>query len=100
MTPNPTTVAERENGLPAHHLPGPEQPTPGELLKASLRELLSVAMNRVVGLAMDKVDQAVQSLEQVSLEGGPKIGALVGGLEAKLLNKNPVWGAMKARSAH
>ena len=49
-------------------------------------------MNRVVGLAMDKVDQAVQSLEQVSLEGGPKIGALVGGPEAKLLDKNPYGG--------
>jgi len=70
-------------------------PAPGEQLKASLRELLAVAMNRVAGFAMDKVDQAAHSLEDVAANGGPKIGAVLGGVEAKLAGNNPVWGAVK-----
>ena len=89
-----STVAERR--LPTREEPGrPTPPTPGQQLNASLQELLAVALDRVAGFAMDKVDKAAQSLENFAVEGGPKIGALLGGVEAKLAGNNPVWGAVK-----
>jgi len=69
--------------------------TPGQQLKASLQELLAAGVNRVAGFAMDKVDQAAQSLEDIAANGGPKIGAVLGGVEAKLAGNNPIWGAVK-----
>jgi hypothetical protein len=82
-------VRTRSSGEPAAMAP------PGQQLKASLRELLAAAMNRVAGFAMDKVDEAAQSLEDIAANGGPKIGAVLGGVEAKLAGNNPVWGAVK-----
>ena len=69
--------------------------TPGQQLTASLRELLAVALDRAAGFVAEKVDQVAQSLENVAVEGGPKIGAILGGVEAKLAGANPVWGAVK-----
>ncbi len=73
----------------------PTPPSPGQLLKASLRGLLSAAVDRVAGFAMDKVDDVAGSLENVAAEGGPKIGAILGGVQAKLSGGNLVWGAAK-----
>lgn len=76
-------------------VPQPTPLTPGQQLKASLRELLGVALDRAAAFAAEKVDQVTQSLEHLAADGGPKISALLGGVEAKLAGANPVWGAVK-----
>ena len=80
---------------PGHAVSGSALSTPGEQLRASLRELLSAALGRVTEFALDKVDDAARSLESIAAEGGPKIGAVLGGVQAKLSGGNLVWGAMK-----
>ena len=94
------TVAEVPVTAGSAHEPVATPVTPGQQLKASLRELLAVALDRVAGFAMDKVDKASHSLEKFAVEGGPKIGALFGGIEAKLAGNNLVWGAVRALSDH
>lgn len=89
------TEAERHPAASKTHEPKQPPPSAGQQLKASLRGLLAATVDRVAGLAMEKADQAAQSLENIAAEGGPKIGAIFGGIEAKLAGNNPVWGAVK-----
>jgi len=89
------TVAKVPATAGSAHKPVATPGTPGQQLKTSLRELLAVAVDRMAGFAMDKVDQASHSLEKVAADGGPKIGAVLGGIEAKLAGNNLVWGAVK-----
>lgn len=73
----------------------PAAPSPVQQLGASLRELLAVALDRLLGLALEKVEDLAGSLERISATGGPGIGALLGAVRAKLGGANLVWGAVK-----
>lgn len=77
----------------------PTKPTPGQLLKESLRGLLDAALNRAADFALEKVDQVAGSLERVAADGGPPVGALIGGVTAKIAGKNPIWGALRGAFA-
>jgi len=80
---------------PGHSSTNSASPTPGEQLRESLQRLVSAAVGRVTDFALDKVDGVARSLESVAADGGPKIGAVLGGVQAKLSGGNLVWGAMK-----
>jgi len=87
--------AERVESTPRRRSPSAAQPTAGQQLAASLRELAGVTLDRVAELALDKVEQGAQHLERIAADGGPKVGALVGGMQAKLVGGNVIWGALK-----
>jgi hypothetical protein len=91
---NLTSVGARGAGAPAEVTPGTANLTPGTQLAASFRELLFATLDRATEFATDKVEQAAQALERVAQDGGPKMGALLGGVQAKLAGRNPVWGAL------
>ena len=69
--------------------------SPGEQLKAALRELLATVLERAFGLALDKLEQLSGTLEDIEARGGYKIGAVFGGVRAAVAGKSPVWGAIK-----
>jgi hypothetical protein len=91
---NLTSVGARGADAPAEVTSGTENLTPGKQLAASLCELLFVTLDRVTELAFDQVERAAQSLERVAQDGGPKMGAVLGGIQAKLVGGNVVWGAL------
>lgn len=63
-------------------------------LKQSLRRLLESLLEASVGLALDKVEQLAQSLDEMAARGGITLGAALGGARAALSGRNPVWGAI------
>ena len=72
----------------------PQRPSQTEHLKESLRKLLARLLDRGFGIALDKVEQLAQTLDDIAARGGYKIGALFGGARAAISGRNPIWGAI------
>lgn len=89
------TSASRVTGAAGETVPAAGVPSAGQRLAASLRELLAVTIDRVADFASEKVEQVAAKLERVAQDGGPRTGALIGGVRAKLAGGNLVWGALK-----
>jgi hypothetical protein len=68
---------------------------PTEQLKASLRRLLAVLLERGFGVVLDSVERLAGTFDEIAARGGVKMGALWGGATAGLSGRNPVWGAVK-----
>jgi hypothetical protein len=73
---------------------GPDQQTPLEELKASLRRLLTTLLERAFGIVLERVEDLAQWLDEVAARGGIRMNALIGGVRAALGGRNPVWGAV------
>jgi hypothetical protein len=69
---------------------------PVERLKASLKELLRTLLRRAVGVALDQVEHLAKSFDAMAASGGFALSGVLGGIQARLAGKNPVWGAVKA----
>jgi hypothetical protein len=70
-----------------------------EDLKASLRRLLATLLDRALGIALDKVETLARSFDEIAARGGVPVGALLGGLRAKLQGRSPIWGAIRGAFA-
>jgi hypothetical protein len=93
----PVTAAV--NDPPVRSLRGlPQDPPadPVERLKASLKELLRTLLRRAVGVALDQVEHLAKSFDAMAASGGFALSGVLGGIQARLAGKNPVWGAVKA----
>ena len=93
MTDTLVAPARADRAGPARDGNSPQ--SPGDQLKAALRELLAAVLERAFGIALDKVEQLSQTLEDIEARGGYKIGAVFGGVRAAVAGKSPVWGAIK-----
>jgi hypothetical protein len=72
----------------------PDQSTPFEELKASLRRLLKTLLERAFGFALERVEDLARWLDEVAARGGVRMNALFGGVRAALGGRNPVWGTI------
>ncbi len=68
---------------------------PTEQLKASLKRLLKVLLERGFGVVLESVERLAGTFDEIAARGGVKLGALWGGATAGLSGRNPVWGAVK-----
>lgn len=69
--------------------------SPGQRLAAAASDLLVAAIDRLAGLAADRVDDVVGKLDDITAQGGVGMNAMIAGGLAKLQGKNPVWAAIK-----
>lgn len=106
--PPPRTGARRSRPEPTPSRRPPSRPaaTSGApatgQLGPALQQLAVTAIDRLAGIAADKVDELAGRLEDVAVHGMPtgvKASALMGGGLAALQGKNPVWAAGKAAFA-
>lgn len=67
----------------------------GERLKICGERLAVAVIDRLAGVAADKVDDLSDNLEKMASGGGLKLGALFGAGNALMAGKNPLFGAMK-----
>lgn len=70
-------------------------PSPIDQLKASMRKLLTALLERGFGLALEKVEDLALKFDRLAAQGGPKLGALLGGARAAMAGQNPIWGAIR-----
>jgi hypothetical protein len=82
--------------IPGGNGSGPDQLTPLEELKASLRRLLATLLDRAFGIALERVEDLAGWLDEVAARGGVRMNALLGGARAALGGRNPVWAAVRA----
>lgn len=75
-------------------LPQPAQDATTEL-RASLYELLAVQLDRALGIALDKVEDLADGLENVAASGGVGMSALLGGVVGRLGGRNVAWSAIR-----
>jgi hypothetical protein len=67
----------------------------GERLKTCGERLAVAVIDRLAGIAADKVDDLSDQVEKMASGGGLKLGAIFGAGNALMAGKNPVVGAMK-----
>jgi hypothetical protein len=79
-------------------VPDPVDSPTGEL-RAALRRLLVVTLDRSFGIALDQVESFAHTLDGMAARGGVQVGALIGAGRAVVGGKNPLWGAVKGAFA-
>ena len=67
----------------------------GERLKTCGQRLAVAVIDRLAGIAADKVDDLSDQVEDMASGGGVKLGAIFGAGNALMAGKNPLFGAMK-----
>ncbi|WP_018331851.1 hypothetical protein [Actinomycetospora chiangmaiensis] len=67
----------------------------GERLKICGERLAVALIDRLAGLAADKVDGLSDQVEKIGSGGGLKMGAIFGAGNALMAGRNPLFGAMK-----
>jgi hypothetical protein len=80
--------------VPGGNGSAPDDPSPLDELKASLRRLLETLLERAFGIALDAVEDLARWLDEVAARGGIGMNALLGGVRSALGGGNPVWGAI------
>jgi hypothetical protein len=90
------TAAPAVLRIPGGNGSGPDEQTPLEELKASLRRLLTTLLDRAFGIALERVEDLAGWLDEVAARGGIRMNALLGGVRSAIGGRNPVWGAVKA----
>lgn len=73
--------------------PAPE-PTPGERLRTAGERVLAAAVDRLSAVALEKVDELADGLEDFARNGGVGVGAALGAARARMAGGNVVWGAI------
>lgn len=80
--------------IPGGNGSGPDEQTPLDELKASLRRLLATLLDRAFGIALERVEDLAGWLDEVAARGGFRLNALLGGVRSAIGGRNPVWGAI------
>jgi hypothetical protein len=89
-----TTAAPGVLRIPGGNGSGPDEQTPLEELKASLRRLLATLLDRAFGIVLERVEDLAGWLDEVAAHGGVRMNALLGGARSAIGGRNPVWGAV------
>jgi hypothetical protein len=80
--------------IPGGNGSGPDEPSPLDELKASLRRLLATLLDRAFGIALERVEDLAGWLDEVAARGGIRMNALLGGVRSTIGGRSPVWGAI------
>lgn len=70
-------------------------PEPAQRLRAAGEQVLVALIDRLAGMACEKVDDLAAGLEDAARNGGVGVGAAIGAGKAKLDGRSVVWGAIK-----
>lgn len=73
--------------------------SPTDDLRAALRRLLAVTLDRGFGIALDKVESFSRTLDDIAARGGVKLAAPIGAARAAVAGSNPLWGAVRGAFA-
>ncbi|WP_297659450.1 hypothetical protein [Pseudonocardia sp.] len=57
--------------------------------------MLTALLERGFGLALEKVEDLALKFDRMAAQGGPKLGALLGGAREAMAGQNPIWGAIR-----
>jgi hypothetical protein len=88
------TAAQRLLRTPGANGSRPDERSPLDELKASLRRLLATLLERAFGIVLERVEDIAGWLDDVAARGGIRVNALFGGARAALGGRNPLWGAV------
>jgi len=72
------------------------RPAPLQQLKTSAQTLLTALIDKAAGVALNKVDELTDKLNEVTANGGVGLTAALAGGQAYLQGNNPLWAAAKA----